>query len=190
MHMINTSCLKYLSKEHNKNDFFCEEENLNIFLKKYARQKHEQNLSKTYVWPDDHNNVMAYITIAYDTVDLSGLNEVPNELGRSAKESIPVIYLLMLARDKTYKGKKTGRILLLEAIKMTYNASKIAGIKGLFLTAANEEVAEKFYDKIEFLKKISQIIDNENKPKIVYYIPIKQIEAIVLDLQKQTNMQK
>lgn len=78
----------------------------------------------------------------------------------------------MIARDKSLKGQDYGNFLLYEAIKKTYEASLIAGIKGLFLTPINSTVATKFYDKIDFLQKIDEKL---------YYVPITTIEALVKD---------
>ena len=160
----------YIEKRHNRDNFCCEEPELNEFIKIYARQNHSNNISKTYVVLND-NDVIAYYTLVYENIELKNIrNEIPSDLRQSRKDKIPCVLLGMIARDKSLKGQDYGNFLLNEAIKKTYKASLIAGIKGLFLTPINSTVATKFYDKIEFLQKIDEKL---------YYIPIATIEALI-----------
>ncbi len=160
----------YIEKRHNRDNFCCEEPVLNEFIKLYARQNHSNNISKTYVVLND-NDVIAYYTLVYENIELKNIrNEIPSDLRQSRKDKIPCVLLGMIARDKSLKGQDYGNFLLNEAIKKTYKASLIAGIKGLFLTPINSTVATKFYDKIEFLQKIDEKL---------YYIPIATIEALI-----------
>lgn len=163
----------YIDKRQNRNDFDCNEPELNDFIRHYARQNHENNISKTYVVLDS-NKVVAYYTLVYENIELQDIkNEIPTDLRRNRKDKIPCILLGMLAKDKCLKGEKNyGEFLLYEAIKKTYKASLIAGIKGLFLTPINNTVAKKFYDKIDFLQKIDEKL---------YYVPIATIKALVED---------
>ena len=160
----------YIDKDQNRSGFDCGEIELNDFIKKYARQNHTNNISKTYVVLDN-NNVTAYYTLAYENIELKDIsNEIPFDLRQNRKDKVPCILLGMLARDKNLRGQNYGMYLLYEAIKKTYEASKIAGIKGLFLTPLNAIVAKKFYDKIEFLQKIDERL---------YYVPIATIQALI-----------
>lgn len=160
----------YIEKCHNRDNFCCEEPELNEFIKQYARQNHSNNISKTYVVLND-NDVIAYYTLVYENIELKNIrNEIPSDLRQSRKDKIPCVLLGMIARDESLKGQDYGKFLLNEAIKKTYKASLIAGIKGLFLTPINSTVATKFYDKIEFLQKIDEKL---------YYIPITTIEVLV-----------
>ncbi len=160
----------YIEKSHNRDKFVCEEPELNDFIKLYARQNHDNNISKTYVVL--HNNdVVAYYTLVYENIELKNIkNEIPSDLRPNRKDKIPCVLLGMIARDKSLKGQDYGFYLLYEAIKKTYKASLIAGIKGLFLTPINNKVAAKFYDKIDFLQKIDDKL---------YYVPIATIKALV-----------
>ena len=160
----------YIQKSQNRDKFYCEEPELNEFIKLYARQNHSNNISKTYVILDD-NDIVAYYTLVYENIELKDIkNEVPSDLRQNRKEKIPCVLLGMLARDISLKGQKIGLYLLNEAIKNTYKASLIAGIKGLFLTPVNNTVAAKFYDQIDFLQKIDEKL---------YYIPIATIKVLV-----------
>lgn len=160
----------YIQKSQNRDKFYCEEPELNEFIKLYARQNHSNNISKTYVILDD-NDIVAYYTLVYENIELKDIkNEIPSDLRQNRKEKIPCVLLGMLARDISLKGQKIGLYLLNEAIKNTYKASLIAGIKGLFLTPVNNTVAAKFYDQIDFLQKIDEKL---------YYIPIATIKVLV-----------
>lgn len=162
----------YIKKGHNRDNFCCEEPELNEFIKRYARQNHSNNISKTYVVLND-NDVVAYYTLVYENIELKNIrNEILSDLRQSRKDKIPCVLLGMIARDKSLKGQDYGNFLLYEAIKKTYEASLIAGIKGLFLTPINSTVATKFYDKIDFLQKIDEKL---------YYVPIATIKVLVKD---------
>lgn len=160
----------YISKSQNRRDFDCGEDELNEFIQKSARQNHDDNISKTYVIVDDNNNVIAFYTLVYENIELEELNLIPSDLRACRKNKFPCVLLGMLARDKKIKQQDYGLFLLNEAIKKTYEASKIAGIKGLFLSPINKSVCEKFYDKIDFLTRIDEKL---------YYIPINTVREIV-----------
>lgn len=160
----------YIHKSQNRESFDCGEDELNDFIKKSARQNHDANISKTYVIVDNDNNVIAYYTLVYENIELQELTMIPKDLQACRKNKFPCVLLGMLARDNKLKGKDYGMYLLNEAIKKTYDASKIAGVKGLFLSPINGVVCKKFYDKIELLTKIDEKL---------YYIPIKTVEALI-----------
>jgi len=160
----------YIEKYQNRDNFDCGEPELNEFIKLYARQNHTNNISKTYVILDD-KNVVAYYTLVYENIELKNIkNEIPADLRNNRRDKIPCVLLGMIARDISLKGQNFGLYLLNEAIKNTYKASTIAGIKGLFLTPINSIVASKFYDQIQFLQKIDEKL---------YYIPIATIQELV-----------
>ena len=165
----------HIDSTHNRRNFHCSEEDLNDFIKNYAKQNHDNNTSKTYVILDNDvdKNIVAFYTLTYENIELQNIkNEVPSDVRRGVKDKIPCVLLAMIARDDSLSGKEFGKYMLREAIENTYKASKIAGVKGLFLTAINPTVAKKFYDKLGFLTKI----DNEKR---LYYIPIKTINKMM-----------
>jgi len=169
----------YIDNSHNRDPFCCREEGLNKFIKQSARHDHENNLSKTYVIIDEKSNIRAYFTLVYENIELKNMNNflrfsdlreglVKNS---SIKNKIPCVLLGMMAKDNSLsESKEFGLYLLNEAMKKALEASKIAGIKGLFLVPVNQEICKKLYDTISFLTKIEENL---------YYVPIKRSEQIV-----------
>ncbi len=161
----------YIDKKQIRSNFNCESENLNKYIKETARQHHVRNLSKTYVLLNK-TKVVAFFTLFIESVELNIKDfNLPKDL-KEEKETVPGVVLGMLARDISLKNLDYGNFLINEAMRKSYQVSEIVGIKGMFLKAENETVCEKFYDKLEFLKKIDDLS---------YYVPTKTLELIFKD---------
>ena len=133
-----------LGAQHNRDAFDCEENSLNEFLKKYARQNDEKGLGRTFVAvkPGDPA-IIGYYTIASGAVSF---DTVPEKLPRYP---IPVAHLGRLAVDKQAKGQGVGAFLLIDALRRIAQVADQMGIYAVEVYALNES-AKQFYLKYGF----------------------------------------
>ncbi len=136
--------IEILLPAHDRDSFDCEEESLNDFLKRFARQNNEKGLGRTYVaiLPGE-NKIFGYYTISSGAVSFANL---PENLPRYP---IPVAHLGRLAIDKTAKGQGLGKALLIDALKRIAEVSEQLGIYAVEVYALNE-AAKNFYLKFGF----------------------------------------
>ncbi|PJG83335.1 GNAT family N-acetyltransferase [Caviibacterium pharyngocola] len=129
-----------LNKGHNRTSFDCGNDDLNHFLRHYARQSHSKNTSKTYVAIDDQTDgIIGFYTITLGSVSPKS---APIEFSRRfGGHSLPLFTLARLAVDKKYQGKGLGGQLLLKAAKRCFAVSAQVGGIGLFIEAKNQDGA-------------------------------------------------
>jgi GNAT superfamily N-acetyltransferase len=133
-----------LGIQHDRDVFDCEENSLNEFLKKYARQNDEKGLGRTFVAvkPGDPA-IIGYYTIASGAVSF---DTVPEKLPRYP---IPVAHLGRLAVDKQAKGQGVGAFLLIDALRRIVQVADQMGVYAVEVYALNES-AKQFYLKYGF----------------------------------------
>jgi len=155
-----------LGIQHDRDVFDCEENSLNEFLKKYARQNDEKGLGRTFVAvkPGDPA-IIGYYTIASGAVSF---DTVPEKLPRYP---IPVAHLGRLAVDKQAKGQGVGAFLLIDALRRIAQVADQMGIYAVEVYALNES-AKQFYLKYGFTPL-------EDDP-LHLYLPMKKIRKLKL----------
>jgi len=136
--------IESLSPTHDRDAFDCEEESLNDFLKRFARQNSEKGLGRTFVavLPEE-NKIYGYYTILSGAVSFANLTE------NLPRYPIPVAHLGRLAIDKTAKGQGLGKALLIDALRRIAEVSEQLGIYAVEVYALNE-AAKNFYLKFGF----------------------------------------
>lgn len=138
--------IEKLSSAHNIEDFDCGSLDLNRFLQRYALQNQQSNSAQTYVGCRN-SHVIGYYSL---TVGSVMHNEAPTRVTKGlAKHPIPVMILARLAVSKEEQGKGIGKGLLKDALKRTYQAADIAGIRALLVHAKDDE-ARTWYEKFDF----------------------------------------
>ncbi|HLV50622.1 MAG TPA: GNAT family N-acetyltransferase [Flavobacterium sp.] len=144
--------IELLDKKHNRNDFDCGKELLNNYLKKQAGQDQKRKLSVCFVLSQPvTNNIQGYYTLSNNSIPLSHFPEnIQKKLPKSYL-SIPTTLLGRLAIDKTQQGKGIGKILLIDALKRSYEISQEIGSFAVVVDPIDKE-AEVFYEKYDFIK--------------------------------------
>jgi len=162
--------LEILIKKHDRSNFDCGEPDLNQYLKKFARQNIEKNLSKTFVAIVPPNKIIGFYSFSAGSV---GFETLPQELYKNLpKYPIPIVRLSRLAVDKTVQGKGLGEGLLMDAFQRCVNFSKEIGIFGLIVDAKHEK-AKKFYLQYGFHELTNQ--------PLTLFIPTKTIKAMMVE---------
>ncbi len=131
-----------IAKRHNRSAFNCGDEALNDFLRRHARQTHDQGGAKTFVAVrnDDEKIVLGFYSLSPASIEFS---KAPEVIKRGlARHDVPVFRLARLAVDQTMQGKGLGGRLLLCAGRRCLLASQEVGGVGLLIDAKNDGVAE------------------------------------------------
>ena len=154
-----------LSKLHDRETFDCGEENLNIFLKRFARQNDAKGFSRTFVAVrPGEPKILGYYTLASGSF---GFDLVPEDLPRYP---VPVIHLGRLAVDRASQGMRLGQALLFHALERSTNIADQLGIYAVEVYALNRS-AKDFY--LTF--GLTELADD----KFHLYIPIKTIKKLL-----------
>ncbi len=148
----NRIMIELLDKKHNRNDFDCGKELLNNYLKNQAGQDIKRKLSACFVLAEkETDSIQGYYTLSNNSIPLSCFPEPIKKKLPQSYESIPTTLLGRLAVDINFKGKGLGKILLVDALKRSYEISKEIGSFAVVVDPIDRE-AELFYNKYEFIK--------------------------------------
>jgi GNAT superfamily N-acetyltransferase len=140
--------IELLTPRHDRRAFTCGDAALDEFLKRYARQNAEKDVSRTYVavMPPDPS-VVGYYTICSGSIEFE---DMPREARKGLpKYAVPTAHLARLAVDRRHQGAGLGGVLLLDALKRVERLADQMGIHAVTVIALNESVRA-FYQRFEF----------------------------------------
>jgi GNAT superfamily N-acetyltransferase len=144
--------IELLNKKHNRNNFDCGKELLNTYIKKQAGQDMNRKLAVCFVFPEiDSNNIKGYYTLSNHSIALSAFPERLKKKFPKSYTSIPTTLLGRLAIDKNYQGQGIGKLLLIDALKRSWELSGEIGSFAIVVDPIDQE-AENFYEKYDFIK--------------------------------------
>jgi len=140
-----------LQKKHKRTDFDCGNELLNNYLKTQAGQDMKRKLAVCFVLTAVHSEIQGYYTLSTNSIPLHSFSESIQRKLPKSYTSVLAILLGRLAIDKKYQGKGIGKILLIDALKRSYETSKEIGSFAVVVDPIDEK-AERFYEKYDFIK--------------------------------------
>lgn len=144
--------IELLGKNHNREGFDCGKELLNNYLKTQAGQDIKRKLSACFVLSEKGSNeIQGYYTLSNYSIPLSSFPEQIQKKLPKSYNSIPTTLLGRLAIDFKYQGKGIGKVLLIDALKRSYEISQEIGSFAVVVDPIDDE-AEKFYKKYDFVK--------------------------------------
>lgn len=130
-----------ISKKHNREAFDCGDEALNEFLRRYARQSHDQGGAKTFlaIADEEEANILGFYSLSPASIEYA---RTPAIIKRNlARYDVPVFRLGRLAVDISMQGRGLGGQLLLAAGRRCLRASQEVGGVALLIDAKNKGVA-------------------------------------------------
>lgn len=131
-----------IAKKQNREAFDCGDTALNDFLRRHARQTHEQGGAKTFLAVRDDNAavVLGFYCLSPASVEFSRAADVVKR--GLARHDVPVFRLGRLAVEQSMQGNGLGGQLLLSAGRRCLRASQEVGGVALLIDAKNERVAQ------------------------------------------------
>lgn len=139
-----------LNTSHKKKDFNSGKPLLNTYLHTQAKQDVKRKLSACFVLVGDHGIVKGYYTLSSALIKKEILPETVIKNLPPAYIDLPVTLLGRLAVDNSYKGQRLGELLLLDALKRSYDASVNIGSMAVIVDPLDGD-AESFYLKYGFI---------------------------------------
>jgi len=131
-----------ITKEHNRRDFDCGQQELNTFLKNHARQSHERGAAKTFLAIDDTDgqSVYGYYSLSPASVEYA---RTPETIRRGlGKYDIGAYRLGRLAVRHDLQRRGLGGQLLLAAGHRCLRVAEEVGGTVMLIDAKNERVAD------------------------------------------------
>src|SRR5690554_506291 len=141
-----------LNARHKKSDFYCGKEMLDNYIHKQASQDIKRKLSACFVIKETETDLIkGYYTLSNNSIPLELVpNEIRKKLPRSY-EVVPATLLGRLAIDNKFQGQGIGKLILIDALKRSYEISKTIGSFAVVVDPLDRD-AEKFYEKYGFIK--------------------------------------
>ena len=141
--------IEALTKNHERVEFDCGDDDLNRYLQRTARQHLEKGMSKTFVLIDDNSpsKILGYYTLAACEVHVEKL---PRKYSKKYPSKVPAAKLARLAVSKIKQRQGCGTIMMVNAIERILLVSNNLGIIGFFVDAKSEE-AKGYYEKYGFI---------------------------------------
>ena len=141
-----------LSARHRKKEFSCGKDMLDNYLHKQANQEIKRKLSVCFVLPDQENNLIkGYYTLANNSISQELVLPRYRKKFPRSYTSIPTTLLGRLAVDGRYQKQGIGKLLLIDALRRSYEISKSIGSFAVVVDPLDKD-AEKFYKQYGFIK--------------------------------------
>lgn len=141
-----------LNSAHKKSDFSCGKEMLDNYLHKQANQDIKRKLSACFVVKEEQTELIkGYYTLSNNSIPSE---DIPDNIRKKLPRSyttIPTTLLGRLAIDINFQGQGLGKLILIDALKRSFELSKTIGSFAVIVDPIDKD-AEHFYDKYGFLK--------------------------------------
>lgn len=131
-----------IATSHDRQAFDCGDPVMNDFLRRYARQSHEQNASKTFCAIDvaAPGRVLGFYTVAPSAI---AHKDVPASMTKGlAQHEVAGFKLARIATDVSVAGQGLGGQLLVAVALRCLRIAAEAGGRLLIIDAKNERAAE------------------------------------------------
>ncbi|MGB0428406.1 MAG: GNAT family N-acetyltransferase [Flavobacteriales bacterium] len=141
-----------LNSKHRKKEFCCGKSLLDNYLHKQANQDVKRKLSACFVLRDEKTDLLkGYYTLANSSIAQELIPEKFQKKLPNSYKSIPTTLLGRLAIDNRFQGQGVGKLLLIDALRKSFDSSKSLGSFAVVVDPIDED-AERFYDKYGFIK--------------------------------------
>ncbi len=158
-----------LHTSHKKEHFHSNNELLNTYFHFQAKQDVKRKLAACFVLVDDDHVVKGFYTLSNAGIPREVVpDEIKNKLPKTYT-SLPTTLLGRLAVDRNYSRQGLGELLLLDALKRSYDTSINNVASMAVIVDPIDESAVRFYKKYGFI----ELLDSGKM-----FLPMKTIEAL------------
>jgi ribosomal protein S18 acetylase RimI-like enzyme len=141
-----------LNPKHRKSEFTCGHNLLDTYLHKQANQDIKRKLAACFVLKDKETNlVKGYYTLSNHSIPQEIVPDIIRKKLPDSYTSIPAILLGRLAIDNRFQKLGLGKLLLVDALKRSYDISKTIGAFAVIVDPIDQN-AVGFYEKYAFIK--------------------------------------
>ena len=166
--------IELLAKTHDRDEFDCGSEPLNLFLKQTARQHAERGISRTFVLVDEAATVPKPI-VGFFSLNICQIKSetLTAQAAKKLPRDVAGVRLGRLAVAKGYQRQGIGKVLLVAAMRKFIEIYNTAGGIGLFVDAKDHD-AKRYYEQFGFVSLPSNELE--------LFLPVKTIlEALAQD---------
>lgn len=140
-----------LHSSHVKNKFSCGTALLDNYIKHQASQDVKRRLSACFVLIDkDSKTIEGYYTLSNNSIPIEWVPEGFKKHLPESYSSVPTTLLGRLAVDKIHQGQGVGKMLLIDALRRSYEISKEIGSFAVVVDPLDHQ-AELFYVQFGFI---------------------------------------
>ena len=139
-----------LDGTYEKATFTSGNEHLDNYIRKQASQDVKRKLASCFVLADG-KRIQGFYTLSNAGIPKSDVPESIQKKIPRAYESLPVTLLGRLAVNEADKGKGFGAMLLIDALKRAFEATKVIGSIAVVVDPIDEN-AVRFYEKYGFIQ--------------------------------------
>ena len=140
-----------LSSKHKKSEFTCGVGMLDDYLHKQANQDKKRKLTACFVLVDETNGLLkGYYTLSNNSIPQS---KIPTNFQKklpNSYTSLPATLLGRLAVDKRYRGQGLGKLLLVDALRRSFEISDSIGSYAVVVDPIDQGAID-FYTKYGFI---------------------------------------
>jgi predicted GNAT family N-acyltransferase len=149
--MANEYATILLNITHQKQKFSCGVELLDNYLHYQAGQDVKRKLTAVFVLPGEEQTIKGYYTLSNDALPRTAIPENVLKKLPPAYSNLPVTLLGRLAVDKSCRGQRFGELLLIDALKRSYDTA-ISSVGSMAVVVdPMDESARNFYLKYGFI---------------------------------------
>lgn len=146
MNLLSTA----FTSAHNKSQFNCGKPSLDNYIQTQVSQDVKKKLAACFVIADENMLVKGYYTLSSLSISHDFIPDQFRKAVANSYKDVPVILLGRLAIDKSAKGQGLGQLLLIDALKRSFEASKSVGSIAVVVDPMDED-AQEFYIKFGFV---------------------------------------
>ena len=143
---VSSVSIEPLAKKHDRRAFSCGVGELDEYLRRFARQHADANVSRTYVAVDDMA-IRGFYSLAMSGIRKENLPV--KHASRFPNFPLPVARLARLAVDLRHQRQGLGELLLADALQRCLRLSAEIGMIGVIVDAKDER-ARGWYERYEF----------------------------------------
>ena len=142
--------IESLNRYHDRDHFDCGNSQLNEYFRHQAGQDIKRKLAACFVLSFDNKNILGFYTLSNASIPAALIPADIQKKLPNSYVSIPCTLIGRMAIETKHQGKGLGKILLLDALKKSFELSKEIGSYAVVVDPIDQTAAT-FYSKYDFI---------------------------------------